>query len=65
MNRFKWLTKNLVLSVRDCLDGAKTKTEQKMLMLARILDFPFLTTRASQHAAFALPEIRLSRGHNL
>ena len=39
MNSFKWLTKNVVLSVRDCTDGAKNKTEQKMLMLARILDF--------------------------
>lgn len=40
------------------MDGAKNKTEQKMLMLARILDFSFFTTRArySQQAAFARPQ---------
>lgn len=42
MNSFKWLTKNVILSVRGCMDGTKHKTEQKMLMLARILDFSFL-----------------------
>ena len=42
MNSFEWLTKNVVLSVRDCMDGAKNKTQQKMLMLARILDSSFL-----------------------
>ena len=67
MNSFKWLTKNVVLSVRDCMDGAKHKTAQKMLMLARILDFSFLQREldiANKQLSLA-PKIRLSCSHYL
>ena len=67
VNSFKWLTKNVVLSVRDCMDGAKNKTEQKMLMLARILDFSFLQRELdiANKQRWLAPIIRLSRSHYL
>lgn len=67
MNSFKWLTKNVVLSVRDCMDGAKNRTEQKMLMLARILDFSFLQRELdiANKQLSLVPKIRLSRSHYL
>lgn len=67
MNSFKWFTKNVVLSVRDCMDGTKNKTEEKMLKLARILDFSFLQREldiANKQLSLA-PKIRLSRRHYL
>ena len=49
------------------MDGAKNKTEQKMLMLARILDFSFLQRELdiANKQRWLAPIIRLSRGHYL
>ena len=56
-----------MLSVRDCMDGAKNKTEQKMPMLARILDFSFLQRELdiANKQLSLVPKIRLSRSHYL